>query len=282
MDEPPKMFPEYSQDDLDQIFEDALEAAKRVHSKITSLAEDTGYAVNAISVSKPHLDGLFNEAITNPSVYPFVASAIDTLRGLSDQFVNLEYLSDDYANQVSAVVNLTGTFSGSTGTGVAIFSIDEPGPFSLPPNRESRDIYSDKLQKLNPTLSTSYDQVWQTYYGTISEPHRAALFMMRTLFDNFFAWIAPDDEVRDSEFWARKEGDKPNQIWRRERIAYALEKNIKDVNRRKLLEAQSNQITILYKAANEAHKRGSLDEEKASNTLMSMDSFLKDWIDALI
>jgi len=48
-----------------------------------------------------------------------------------------------------------------------------------------------------------------------------------------------------------------------------------------LLESLSNQISALYEAANEAHNRGSLDEDKASRTLMAMDSFLKDWVDSL-
>ncbi len=154
-------------------------------------------------------------------------------------------------------------------------------PVSPPPNRKSREYYSSKLKGLNPTLANSYDEVWQTYLGTSSEPHRAALFMMRTLFDNFFAWLGPDEEVRKSEHWHKKDGDKPNQIWRSERLAFALEKHVQNSNRRTILGAASKQITAIYEAANEAHNRGSLDEDKASRTLMAMDSFLKDWIDSL-
>ena len=66
--------------------------------------------------------------------------------------------------------------------------------------------------------------------------------MMRTLFDNFFAWLGPDEEVRKLKYWHSKDGDKPNQIWRSERLAFVLEKNVKDSNRRVMLEAQSKRI----------------------------------------
>jgi hypothetical protein len=283
MEEDYIIFPEYSQEDLDQAFEDAIAAAKRLHTKIATLAEDTGYMVNVISASKPQLDALFEKAKTDPSAYPIVASGIDYLRGLGGELNSLDESMGKFIFQFSPAVNSTGTFASSTDSGTALWNPTyEPlKPFSSPPHRKSREYYSAKLKDLNPTLANLYDEVWQIYLGTTSEPHRAALFMMRTLFDNFFAWLGPDEQVRKSKYWHSKEGDKPNQIWRIERLAFALEKNIKNSNRRTMLEAQSKQISVLYDAANEAHNRGSLDEEKASKTLVAMDSFLIDWIDSL-
>jgi hypothetical protein len=282
MDEDNTIFPEYSKEDLDQAFEEALAAAKRLHTKIATLAEDTGYIVNVISIAKPQLDGLFEMAKTDPAAYPIVASGIDYLRGLSGELNGLDESTVKFAFQFGPTVNSAGTFAGSTDSGAALWNPTyNLQPFSPPPNRKSREYYSAKFKELNPTLANSYDQVWQTYLGTSSEPHRAALFMMRTLFDNFFAWLGPDEEVRKSNYWHSKDGDKPNQIWRSERLAFVLEKKVKDSNRRATLVVESKQITALYEAANEAHNRGSLDEDKASRTLMAMDSFLKDWIDSL-
>jgi len=222
-------FPEYSQDDLDQVFKDTLEAAERIHTKIMFLAEDAGYMVQAISTAKPQLDELLNKANTDPSIYPFVASAIDTLQSIKGDLNSLDKMTGEYFIKISPTVNSIGTFSSSTGSGTALFIPNyKQEQFSPPPNRGLRRDYSAKLKILNPTLAKSYNQVWQIYFGTTSEPHRAALFMMRTLFDNFFAWIAPDEEVRNSKFWKIKERDKPNQIWRSERLAFALEKNIKE------------------------------------------------------
>ncbi|MDO9547117.1 MAG: hypothetical protein Q7J07_10275 [Pelolinea sp.] len=282
MDDDHIIFPEYSQDDLDQVIEGALAAAKRLHTKITTLAEDTGYMVHVISAAQPQLNGLYEQAKTDPSVYPIVASGIDYLRSLSGELNSLDESTEEFIFQIGPTVNSIGTFSGSTGSGTAFWNPTyELEPFSPPPNRKSREDYSAKLKKHNSSLANSYDEVWQIYLGTSSDPHRAALFEMRTVFDNFFVWIGPDEEVRNSKYWHSKDGEKPNQIWHSERLAFALEKNVKDSNRRTMLEAQSNQITVLYKAANKAHNRGSLNEDQASRTLMAMDSFLIDWIDSL-
>lgn len=277
-----KSFQEYSQDDLDQVFKETLDAAKRIHSKTSSLAEDAGYIVLAISSAKPQLDELLDKANYDPSIYPIVAGAIETLRNFKGELISLDNSMGQQVIKFGPTVNSIATFYSSTGSGTALFNPDyELEEYSPPPNRESREYYSAKLKRLNSTLANSYDEVWQTYFGTSSDPHRAALFMMRTLFDNFFAWIAPDDEVRNSKFWKIKKRDNPKQIWRSERRAFALVKNIKDNSRRTLLESQSKQISDLYEAANEAHSRGSLDEVKASRTLYAMDSLLKDWIDSL-
>ncbi len=274
--------PEYSKEDLDRAYEEAFAAAKHLHEKFTSLAEDSGYVVKVVSDAKPQLDWLYEQAKSDPSAYPIVASGVDFLRGLSNELYRLAGLTDDFASPFSSMVNSTGTFGGTTDTGSVFFNPSyKLSAFSPPPHRKARDCYSTKLRALNPTLANTYDQVWQAYFATSSEPHRAALFMMRTLFDNFFAWLAPDEEVRSSHHWRKKTGDKPNQIWRSERLAYTLEKNIKDSSRRAILEAEANQIGALYEAANDAHNRDALDEEKASRTLMAMDDFLKDWLDAL-
>ena len=255
-----------------------------MHKKFTSLAEDAGYVLNVLSTSKPQLDELYKRAQDEPLAYPLLASGIDFLQGLSKGLNNLAGAADEFAIPFDSMVNSTGTYGGTTDTGVVLFDTTydlQLDPLIFPPNRKNRDHYAGKLKEHNPTLENTYNQVWQTYYGTSAEPHRAALYMMRTLFDNFFAWLAPDEEVRNSPHWRKKDGEKPKQIWRRERLAYALEKNVEDDDRRNILKAEANQIGALYRAANEAHNRGALDEDKASRTLMAMDSFLKDWLDSL-
>lgn len=274
--------PEYSQEDIDRIFQEALKAAENLHKKLSSLAEDTGYVMNVITITKPRLDMLYIKAQDDPTAYPIVASGVDFLKGLTNKFTTLTEFTDGLATRFPSLINSTGTFSSSTDTGSVLFNPNyESKPLPVAPTRKSRDDYSAKLKDLNTSLGKTYEQVWQTYLATSSEPHRSALFMMRTLFDNFFAWLAPDNEVRNSPFWHKKEGDKPDQIWRSERLTYALKKHIKDENRQMILEATAKQIGALYEAANAAHNRGSLDEDKASKTLMAMESFLKDWLDSL-
>jgi len=275
-------YPEYSKEDLDKAFEEAFTAAENLHKKLTSASEDVGYIKNVFSHAKPTYDGLFIKAQMDPSIYPLLASGIAFLKGMTDELNWVSGMADQVVGSINPVCSSSETFSNISGSAGILFDIgDKQQIIPPPPQRKSRDYYTNQLNAIDHTLANTYEEVWQTYYGTSSEPHRSALFMMRTLYDNFFAKLAPDDEVRNSPFWHRKEGEKPNQIHRRERIAYALEKNIKDSNRRTILGAETEQIIILYEAANTAHDRGSLDEEKASRTLFSMDSTLKDWIDSL-
>jgi hypothetical protein len=281
MTEEPSVFPEYSQDDLNRAHEEALEAARRAQMDLTESAADAGYLVISISNTKPQLDDLLGKAQNDPSAYPIVASGIDYLRGLTSQLNSLGGPPELIRTQLDAMTNSTGTFVSSTDSGTAIWNPSyKPVPFSPPPNRKTREYYSKKLRAHNASLADSYDQVWQSQLATSADPYRAALFVMRTLVDNFFAWLAPDDAVRASTHWHLKDGEKPTQIWRVERIAYALEK-IPDPNRRALLQAEAPQITALYEGVNEAHNRDSLNEDKASRTLAAMDSFLTNWIDAL-
>lgn len=275
--------PEYSQEDIDRAFEEALSAAERLHKRLSSAAEDAGYVRFVVATTKPRLDAFFRKAQEDPSVYPMVASGVDYLKGLSNELNRLAGITDDFAIDFSPIANSAGTFGDTTVTVSLLRDLEDIGvePIPPPPRRKSRNHYVMKLRKLDPPLADTYEEAWQTYLGTSSDSHRAALFMMRTLFDNFFAKIAPDGEVRASRHWRRKEGESPNQIWRSERIAYALEKNIHDQNRRSMLQAQSRQINALYEAANKAHDRGSLDEEKAARTLNAMDNFIRDWIDSL-
>ena len=200
--------------------------------------------------------------------------------GLNGEFTALKGLTVSIRTQMGSLTNSTGTFVMSSDSSSSIYSPKlDLVPIPFPPHRRSREIYSEKLRELKPSLADTYDEIWQTYFGTNADPHRAALYLMRTLFDNFFAFIAPDDEVRESSHWKQKDGEKPNQIWKTERIAYALERNIQDEDRRNILEKESVHITTLYKAVNMAHDRDALDEDKSSKTVLAMDSFIQDWLD---
>jgi hypothetical protein len=275
-------FPEYSKEDFDRAFDEAYAAAENLHNKLISFTQDVGYIKNVIGLVKSRYDGLYIKAQDDPALYPILASGVAYLKGLTDELDQLSSISDQYAYSLSPVCSSSETFYEISGSALTLGDLyDEEQMIIYAPKRKSREYYTNRLDIIDHTLSKSYEEVWQTFYSTSSEPHRSALFMIRTLYDNFFAAIAPDDDVRSSQFWKPKKGDKPNQIWRSERIAFALEKNISDEIRKNTLAAETRQIIALYELANDAHNRGSLDEDKASRTLFSMDKSLKDWLDAL-
>jgi hypothetical protein len=276
-------FPEYSKEDLDKAYEEASDAVNHVHKDLSEAAENTGYVARVISLAKPQLDNLFHKAQSDPSIYPIVASGIEYLNSLANEFKDLKKSTSEVKVILNFATNSTSTFSSSTGSASILWNPEYTlEPFLLPPNRETREYYAAKLENCDPSLAKSYNQIWESHLSASSDPQRAALYMMRTFYDNFFAWIAPDDEVRASPYWHKKIDEKPNQIWKSERLSYVLNVHVKDENRRKVLEAETKQILVLYKALNEAHDRGSLDENKASASLIAMDNLLRDWIDTLL
>lgn len=274
--------PEFSEEDIEKVFDEVSDLLDSLHNKLASATEDVGYMRSVVYSSRPTILGLYEKAKDEPSIYPFIINSIEHLKGLNNELNKAAGFTGRLVSIIDPITDSTGTFAITSGSAGSLWDIEsEAILIPEPPNRKSRDYYKSRLYELDPSLAKTYEEVWQTYLGTSSEPHRASLFMMRTLFDNFFAKLAPDEEVRGSQFWNRKDGDDPNQIWRSERISYALNKNIKDDNRREILKAEANNINLLYKAVNSAHNRGALDEEKATKTLMAMDNALKDWLDSL-
>jgi hypothetical protein len=135
---------------------------------------------------------------------------------------------------------------------------------------------------LDPSLGKTYDEIWQVHFGTTSDQNRAALFMMLTLYDNLFAHLAPDNEVRQSKYWHKKEGEKPNQIYRSERFAYAVDKHVKDETDRLLLHGQWRSIKQLHDALNSAYNRDELTKDRASKTLLAMEKSLNNILDSIL
>ncbi|HKZ82097.1 MAG TPA: hypothetical protein VJ793_00390 [Anaerolineae bacterium] len=275
---------EFSREELDRAFSEAIMAAEHLHRSLASATENAGYARQILVTSHPRYVMLYEKAKDDPSFYPIVASGLNFIKSITGELNQLSGLVNDVQVYLEPVAFSTGSFGGSVDAAFALSRIhDEPAfePIPAPLPRKSREEYSSRLKALDPSLSLSYDQVWQTYYGTSADRYRASLFMMRQVFDHFFSCLAPDDLVRQSEFWKRKQGEKPDQIYRSERIRYAAHTHVKRPGQTNILAASARQISDLYEAANEAHKRGTLDEANANKALLTMNSILKDWIDAL-
>lgn len=276
---------ELSKEELIRVFAEAIAAAKTLHDKLSSATQDAGFTVEVLPELQRRYTVLYDKAEEDPSIYPFVVSGWEVARGLGIELNYLAGLVNDISTPLSYITNSTGTFGGTTDSAWAISGLKadaEFKPFPVPPTRKSTQDYSAHLKVMDPALSAAYDQVWQIYYSTTADRYRSCLYMMRQVFDHFFSHLAPDELVRKSEYWVRKQGSKdPDQIYRPERISYAAHTHIKASDRADTLAASAKQINALYDYANVAHKRGALDEDKAYQTLLAMDRTLKDWIDAL-
>jgi hypothetical protein len=189
------------------------------------------------------------------------------------------------ADRFQAVAGTIDTFSATTNvfsTTITVANVGEipyvPSPFRT---EAEQSILANRLAKLDPVLGNVYHQIWEVLYTTRSEPERTALYQMRQAFDHLFSCLSPDDAVRASQYWKQKEGDKLNQIDRRERIEYAAFTHVKDESHARTLAASADQMLEVYQALNQAHKRGELSPDKARQALFAMQSFFYDWADAL-
>jgi len=152
-------------------------------------------------------------------------------------------------------------------------------PSSWQPDR--KEVYTGKLEKLDPELAKLYRSVWQSFYGGAENAERAAMLSMRQLYDHLFDTLAPNDQVLNSPYFTPKEGKKPNQIYRKERIKYAANERVKDKELAQALEAQGDYILQVYDQLNKLHKRGELKREEARGVLTAMQTIIEQWIDAI-
>lgn len=217
-------------------------------------------------------------------------SGLETSLNKFDNFVRArEEEADEFLFDVSSASYALGTSVTSTASTLTLLA--DPGmnwvegikspepPITWLPERNEQ--YASRLEKLDPELGRLARSVWQSFYGGAENAERSALLSMRQLYDHLFEILAPDHEVRKSKYLKEKDGDKANQIHRIERITYAANIKVSDRELGEALVAQSGHLLKLYDKLNKLHKRGTLDRENVKVTLVSMQSTLEEWVDAL-
>lgn len=141
--------------------------------------------------------------------------------------------------------------------------------------------YAAKLSAMNEPLGRTYRAINEVLFGTTSDPIRGSLFLMRQAHDQMFALLAPDDEIRESPYWTVKEGTKPNQVYRSERIAFALATRVRDPSRVRTLSASAEHMLEVYEELNAAHSRDALDDARCRSAIQAMKTLIEDWTDAV-
>lgn len=143
------------------------------------------------------------------------------------------------------------------------------------------DKYSEKLRALDPELAVLYRGISGIFFGTIESGERGALGNARQLFDHFFEKLAPDEEVRKSQHFRTKEGDKPDQVHRRERIFFAADAHVPDEAQRAYLTKQATGLLKNYDALQSLHARQALDRTYTQGVLKTYIASIQSWIDAI-
>lgn len=176
------------------------------------------------------------------------------------------------------------TYSTTTASSIAVISSFMVTPVKPPvfwtPDR--RNAYVSKFTKFDTELGKTFSSVWELFYGTTESPEKSALFAMRQAYDHFFRIFAPDEEVRKSQFFTLKEGEKDiNKVHRLERIKYVANAKIKDRKVAELLVAKAKHILKVHDELNKMHAEKKLDRNAVQELLTSMQCILEEWVDAV-
>lgn len=268
-----------------RLFKVTKDTADKLHRHYTEGAKFTGYILDRLEANEPYWDTLVDYSPDDTGIDMTVGSGEVFLRSYNQQLNNLYNQLPDHSASLITLASSGATFDANTASLADVVPVFEgkeidhqPCPFI---NQEDFSSRGDRLEKLDHSLADTYRQVWEDLHGTRSDPERAALYLMRQTYDHFFDILSPDDEVRKSSIWKKKEGEKPELVTRIERIEYAALSHINDEVQAKMLSSSAKPILKVYNELNQAHKRGELNPKKARKAVLAMDKILSDWLDAL-
>lgn len=265
----------------EEIIDDITEAEEELHKKLVHTAQEVGKDRERWLALREPLAQAGRET-TSPEDAEIFISAIESLGKCRESILGL---SRPLGNELGKTASLFSSSSDSTGTitatTVAFLTVSSPIPlFVFKPKVDENEVLK-RLTGLDPSLAETYKAVDEVLYGTRSAPERGALYMIRQVFDHFFGILAPDDDVRRSRYWKKKDDKDENRIERIERIRYAANKHIKDKKQRERLLTNGKHMIEVYNALNRAHKPGPLNPEKEKAALCEMRALINDWALAL-
>jgi len=208
----------------EEIIDEIASRLDELHEKFVETSANIGYARDAIQSVRPVWERLGNLDTSDPdalelyeSNYRFLQSFRDEVRSYQEWATPITVLFNNTAGIATTFVSASGTTNAFFEGGVEYSPAEYP-VFITP---DQHKMYTSRFLAFDESLGQTYQEIWEVLYGTRADPERAALYLIRQSFDHLFGKLAPDDEVRNSPFWTPKEHEKPEQIWREERIQYA-------------------------------------------------------------
>lgn len=249
-------------DDLEnpeEIFKDIDKTLDKMHRDASDLATDIGQERERMSGLRSYWLELGEHSTDDPDLAKLYNSGLGSISAFRDE---LQLSANEFRPitvKVRAILSSTdSTASITSSTSSAFFpGVTLPNELTLPRYDQSSESVQ-ALKNIDPSLVDTYLAIREVLYGTRSDPERAALYLIRQMFDHFFGILAPSDEVRSSDLWEKKTGNNPDQVTRRERVRYVASVNVFDHNLSKRLLDSTDHMLEVYKLLNKAHKRGSL------------------------
>jgi hypothetical protein len=270
--------------DMSAAFEHAQQEILNLRAHSTQFNQALGFISSVIETTKPYWVQLAAES-QSAETQQMVGSGIATITSIGNALGSIRQAYTPPVAEAQAVLITANFFGSNTAATSSLMQIADTTQF----NADAipiQDFLADRtlatrFSKLDPDLGRACGEIWDCLYGTTADPERPALFMIRQTWDHLFEILAPDEEVRQSEFWKQKDAPRQDQVTREERFRFAVTRRVADQNKKELLDAACRQMLDLYAELNRAHKRGEIDPIRARQSLNSMYSWLLQWADAL-
>ena len=187
-----------------------------------------GQEQERIQIIRPEWKKLSSTDVSNSDQAQIYASGVHALAAYRDEL-------KDYKNAVYPYIDEMFRYSPSTGGTVSVTSstttlistktLDLTSYIQEPSIDENKEIQS-KLRNIDPALEKTYLAIREVLYGTVADPERGALYLIRQTFDHLFGTLAPDNFVMSSKFFKSKTDKEKDSVTRHERLMYAAHTHI--------------------------------------------------------
>ena len=266
-------------------FDEAQKHAESLQNKFAKATKALGLVSSVIETTKPYWVQLAVEGNNHIGSEVILNSGVASIHQIKNALVDFDAYAPFPLQQVNTIALSASAFGSNTAATGSLIALHDTSQFDVQaipiPEISAEKNLADRFSALDPALGKVCGQIFENLYGTVSDPERGAFFMIRQTLDHLFNKLAPDAEVRASQFWKKKAGDKPDLVTRRERIEFAVDRHVKDPVRKNLLLTSSKQMCDLYQELNGAHERGEIDRNKARRTLSAMNQWLIQWADGI-
>jgi Predicted pPIWI-associating nuclease len=264
-------------EDVKREFDEAQKYANELKSKFAKATATLGQVSLVLETTKPYWVQLAAESADHIGSQPILCSGVASIHQMKNALMDFEAHAIFPTDKIYNIALSASTFGSNTAATGSLIALNDSTKFdarAIPTHEISEKNLANRFSKLDPALGLVCAQISESLYGTIADPERSALFMIRQTWDQLFAKLAPDAEVRASPFWTKKSSNKPDQVTREERIRFTIDRHVKDPVNKELLISTSKQMSDIYQELNRAHDRGELNRDKARQTLNAVHHWL--------
>ncbi|NLG97117.1 MAG: hypothetical protein GX491_07130 [Chloroflexi bacterium] len=262
-----------------EIIDNTEEKLNRLHKEFSEKTQDVGFALDTLRSLRETYLPLCNSVEDYQELGLIMTSGYNNLQAINNELGTIYSAVRVPFGQIrmvaQSVYTACATASSVAGTINPEYSHMPEYPAYL---NQDKAVVTQNLTVLDPSLSDTYEEIEQTYYGTTSDNVRASMSIARQTFDHFFDRLAPDDEVKKTEAWRirfEKTGD--DKVTREDRVNYAIQAHVKNPQRQTTLINSVDNVIKSYKVLNKLHTRGQINNESCKQAIFVVKKFIEDF-----